>query len=139
MRTGYLRVISNADLYPIDEDMSASSLNYNAQRVWIVADKSRPRALLWTTLKASRKSFCYCIFPRICQIGFRYAQPFLLSRTVEFANNPGEPDAVGWGLTGAFLLAFVGVAVVNGSYCKTPCLPIWSLYTLPLRRWVIQS
>lgn len=138
MRTGYLRVISNEDLYPIDEDMSASSLNYNSQRVWVVADKSKPRALLWATLKASRKSFAYCIFPRICQIGFRYAQPFLLSRTVDFANQPEESDAVGWALTGAFMLAFVGIAVVNGSYCMLHCLLTLSSSGLLLECQAIQ-
>lgn len=117
MRIGYMRVIKNQDLYPIDDEMSSSTLNEHGQKVWAGADKSQRRALFWATLKASRAAFCYCIFPRICLIGFRYAQPFLLSRTVDFANSPGESDAVGWALTGAFGLVFVGLAVINGSYC----------------------
>jgi ATP-binding cassette subfamily C (CFTR/MRP) protein 1 len=124
MRIGYLRVIHNKDLYPIDEDMSSSALNEHAQKVWTGVDKSQPRALFWATLKASRLSFFYCILPRICLIGFRYAQPFLLSRTVDFANSPGEPDRIGWALTAAFGLVFVGLAVINGSYCTAPRTPI---------------
>lgn len=117
MRTGYLRVINNEDLYPIEDEMSSTVLNDQAQRAWIRADKFKPRALIWTTMRASLLSFCSGIFPRICLVGFRYAQPFLLSRTVNFANNPNDPDAVGWALTGAFGLVFMGMAVIYGMYC----------------------
>src|SRR6266550_2740397 len=99
MRTGYIRVINNEDLYPIDEEMSSTTLNDNAQRVWARVDKTGQSALLWATMRASIVPFCYGIFPRLCLIGFRYAQPFLLSRTVDFASDPKDPDAVGWGLT----------------------------------------
>lgn len=99
--------------------MSSSTLSENAQRAWIRTDKSKPRALLLATLKASLPAFCYGIFPRICLIGFRYAQPFLLSRTVDFANNPSDPDAIGWALTGAFGIVFGGMAVIYGSYCMS--------------------
>lgn len=116
MTIGYHRVIEDQDLYPIDGEMSSAFLRDHGQQVWNGAIQNRPRALFWSTLKSARTSFAYCIFPRICLIGFRYAQPFLLSRTVEFANNPAEPDAIGWGLTAAFGLVFLGMAVSNGSY-----------------------
>jgi ATP-binding cassette subfamily C (CFTR/MRP) protein 1 len=102
MRTGYVRVINNQDLYPIDYDMSSVVLNDRAQKAWTSAEKGDVRALLWSTLKASRGSLAFCIFPRVCLIGFRYAQPFLLS--------------IGWGLTAAFGLVFLGLAVASGSY-----------------------
>lgn len=116
MTTGFRRVIQNEDLYPIDEEMSSAFLQEHGERAWSVARRVKPRALLWSTLKATKASFAYCIFPRICVIGFRYAQPFLLSRTVDFANSPEEPDSIGWGLTAAFGLVFIGLAVANGSY-----------------------
>lgn len=116
MTTGFRRVIQNEDLYPIDEEMSSAFLKDRGELVWSRTRRARQRALLWSTLKATRAAFCYCIFPRLCLIGFRYAQPFLLSRTVDFANSPEQPDSVGWGLTGAFGLAFLGLAVANGSY-----------------------
>jgi hypothetical protein len=130
MRTGYSRVINHRDLYPIDEDLSSSTLNDHAQQVWAGADKHQRRALFWSTLKASRASLAYCIFPRICLIGLRYAQPFLLTRTVNFANNPKEPDSVGWDLTSAFGLVFLGPAVANESYCTLP--PLLDIY-VPVR------
>ncbi|PSS23282.1 hypothetical protein M430DRAFT_215613 [Amorphotheca resinae ATCC 22711] len=80
MPTGYSRVIYHGDLYPIEEDLSSSTLNDHAEQVWAGADKHQRRALFWSTLKASRAFLAYCIFPRICLIGFKYAQPFLLTR-----------------------------------------------------------
>lgn len=117
MTTGFRRVIQNEDLYPIDEEMSSAFLQRHGQRIWdATVGKHHKRALLWATLKANRAAFMYCIFPRLCLIGFRYAQPFLLSRTVDFANSPDEPESIGWGLTGAFGLVFLGLAVSNGMY-----------------------
>jgi ATP-binding cassette subfamily C (CFTR/MRP) protein 1 len=116
MTTGYRRVIQNEDLYPIDDEMKSAFLQDQGQQVWKRAPQGQSRALLWSTLKATRASLAYCIFPRLCLIGFRYAQPFLLSRTVDFASSPDEPDSIGWGLAGAFGLVFVGMAVSNGSY-----------------------
>lgn len=116
MTTGFRRVIHNEDLYPIDEDMTSSVLQNQAQSAWNTANKTRSYALLWSTLKAARRSFAYCIFPRLCVMGFRYAQPFLLSRAVQFTSTTDDSDSVGWGLTGAFVLVFLGMAVSNGTY-----------------------
>ncbi|KUJ07957.1 putative ATP-binding cassette transporter [Mollisia scopiformis] len=116
MRTGFTRVLSNEDLYPIDDSMTSRFLNHRAHVSWTAADKSRRWALMWATLKATRSPLLYCIFPRLCMIGFQYAQPFLLFRTVNFANNPDEPDSIGWGLTAAFGLVFLGLAISNGAY-----------------------
>lgn len=116
MTTGFNRVLSNEDLYPIDEEMTSRVLLTHASEAWNNTEKSSPRALLWSILRANQAAFLYCVFPRLCLIGFRYAQPFLLTRTVHFANNPGESDSTGWGLTAAFGLVFLGMAVANGAY-----------------------
>ncbi len=116
MTAGFSRILTNEDLYPIDSDMASTTLNLKAQQAWEAANKKNPRALVWATLKASRAACAYCIFPRICLIGFKYAQPFLLNRTVTFAQNPDEPDSIGWGLTGAFVLTFLGLGIANGAY-----------------------
>lgn len=116
MRTGFTRVLNNEDLYPVDEDMTSKVLRDRAHEAWKNADRDQKWALLWATVKATRSAFLYGVFPRLVLIGFRYAQPFLLSRTVNFANNIDEPDSIGWGLTGAFGLVFLGLAISNGAY-----------------------
>ncbi|KAG4443574.1 hypothetical protein IFR05_000951 [Cadophora sp. M221] len=116
MRTGFTKVLVNDDLYPIDDDMTSSVLLARSDKTWKAANKNRSQALFWTTIKANIIAFSHCIFPRLCVIGFRYAQPFLLERSIKFANNPEDPDRVGWALTAAFGLVFLGLAISNGSY-----------------------
>ncbi|KAB8290460.1 hypothetical protein EYC80_010891 [Monilinia laxa] len=116
MTTGFQRIIRNEDLYPIDEKMSSQYLYARAQNIWDRCDHTRSHILLWSTLKATRGAFAFGILPRLCIIAFRYAQPFLLQRTVSFANDESQPNSIGWGLTGAFGLVFLGLAVLNGTY-----------------------
>ncbi|KAJ5642139.1 hypothetical protein N7490_006139 [Penicillium lividum] len=116
MTSGFRRVLRNEDLYPIDRDMSSELLQTRMKNAWDNAQQSKPRALFWAVLRANTKPFLYCVVPRLCQIGFRYAQPFLLTRTISFASDATQPDSVGWGLTGAFFIVLLGVAVSNGAY-----------------------
>ena len=106
----------NDDLYPIDDDMTSSVLLFRADGAWKSANQERSQALLWAMIRANVVAFLYCVFPRVCMMGFRYAQPFLLERSIEFANNPEDPDRVGWALTAAFGLVFLGLAISSGSY-----------------------
>ena len=115
MRIGYRRVVREEDMFPIDEEMKSSFLTKKAQKSWDDALKTCSHALFWSTLKANRKRILICIFPRLCLIGFRYAQPLLLARTVKFVDSE-DRDTIGWGLTGAFGVVFVGVAIATGSY-----------------------
>lgn len=96
MTTGFSRIITNEDLYPIDDDMTSRVLSERAHEAWKAADQTKPRALLWITLKANLPAFLYCIFPRICLIGFRYAQPLLLFRTVTFSEDLHETESIGY-------------------------------------------
>jgi ATP-binding cassette, subfamily C (CFTR/MRP), member 1 len=96
MTIGYRRIIQNEDLYLIDDEMKSPSLLDRGQHIWKKAPQRQSRALLWSTLKATRAPLAYCIFQRLCLIGFPYAQPSLISRTVDFASNPEEPDSIRW-------------------------------------------
>lgn len=48
-------------------------------------------------------------------IGFNYAQPFLINRTVKFVNEPSTPENknIGYGLIGATAVTYIGRAVRN--------------------------
>ena len=116
MRKGFNRTIQQKDLFPVEDDMTSNKPKSRDEHSWEKSNKHRPCALFWSTLKTTRFQLAACIFRRLCVIGFRFAQPFLLSRTVNFVNSKGDSNNVGWGLTGAFGLVFAGMAVSNGSY-----------------------
>jgi ABC-type multidrug transport system fused ATPase/permease subunit len=116
MVSGSQRILQNCDLYPIDSDMSSSILQQRMKNAWSAARQDRNRALFWTVLRANLKPLLFCVIPRLLQMGFRYTQPFLLTRTIAFANDESQPDTIGWALTGAFFLVLLGVAVSNGMF-----------------------
>lgn len=66
--------------------------------------------------KSLRPMMFYAILPRFAKIGFKYAQPFLISRTITFASSATDADNVGWALIGAFGLVFGGLAVSTSVY-----------------------
>ncbi|KAL2069425.1 hypothetical protein VTL71DRAFT_14104 [Oculimacula yallundae] len=118
LKMGYGRVVRAEDMFPIDGEMKSEVLVERAQKTWDKARKNKGRGkntLFWSVMKANWKALIVCVFPRICLIGFRYAQPLLLARTVRFVDSQ-DSDSIGWGLTGAFGLVFVGLAVSSGNY-----------------------
>ena len=114
MTSGFHRVLQNHDLYPIDRDMSSQALQQRMKTAWSSATQDKRRALFWAVLRANLKPLSYCVVPRLLQIGFKYTQPFLLARTITFANDESQPDSIGWGLSGAFFIVLLGIAVSNG-------------------------
>jgi len=113
---GFRRIIRKEDLFPMEDEMSSSVLASRAKRLWNTANKTRSHALCWSTLNSNSRQLALCIFPRLCLIGFRYAQPLLLSRTTEFVSSTTDKKNIGWGLTGAFGIAFLGLGISNALY-----------------------
>ncbi|KAG9231678.1 putative multidrug resistance-associated protein [Amylocarpus encephaloides] len=115
MRLGFRQVIKLSDLFAMSYEMSSNVLSKRAQASWDNGNQIRSNALFWSTLKATRYHMALCVFPRLCIIGFRFAQPFILSRTVNFVNST-DSNNIGWGLTAAFGIVLAGKAVATGSY-----------------------
>ena len=115
-RTGFRKLLSNEDLYPIDDSMASTVLRDHLQDVWNSSGKQSPHALVWSTMKALRGPLSYCVFPRLCLTGFKFAQPFLIERTISFVDTPNQADEIGWALTAAYGFVSLGLAVANGSY-----------------------
>jgi hypothetical protein len=53
------------------------------------------------------------VFPRLCLIGFNYAQPFLVSSAIAYVSQPVEAQNKndGYGLIAAAGLIYLGIAV----------------------------
>jgi hypothetical protein len=87
-------------------------------------------------VKSLRYMMLYAVLPRFAKIGFKYAQPFLISRTITFAASATDGDNIGWALVGAFGLVFGGLAVSTSVY-KYICVrdsPVFSKEVVLIKR-----
>lgn len=70
--------------------------------------------LRWTIVAAA--------VPRLCLIGFKFAQPFFIDKLIQFVSSEGHSELSGakYGLLGAAALIYIGLAVWSLS---KPSLP----------------
>ncbi|KAJ6134374.1 ABC transporter integral membrane type 1 [Penicillium sp. IBT 18751x] len=73
----------------------------------------QPHSLLWASMRYYAVPFLLGILPRALQIGFTFAQPFLVDATITWVDGPDESYTMsqGYGLIGAFALTYIGIAV----------------------------
>lgn len=83
-----------------------------------MADRnSGKHALVYAMFHCIRWPLVSIIIPRLCLIGFNYAQPFLISSAITFVSQPIEDQKKndGYGLIGAAGLIYIGIAVIGHS------------------------
>lgn len=71
-------------------------------------------ALAYALFNYLKWSLALVVFPRLCLIGFNYAQPFLISRAIEYVSEPvsSENKNDGYGLIAATALVYLGISVI---------------------------
>ncbi|KAJ5794580.1 ABC transporter [Penicillium paradoxum] len=86
-----------------------------------VTDQEQEYGLFVSLMRAFWLPIVSAGFPRLCLLGFTFAQPFLINRTVNFVGQPltEETKNAGYGLIGAFGLVYIGLAVSTGIYTYT--------------------
>lgn len=92
-----------------------SSINFflvNELTIYLVSNKT-PHALFFTLLKTLKWPLLASVFPRLCLIGFNFSQPFLITAAIKLSQSPVTPQSQneGYGLIGAYILVYVGIAV----------------------------
>ena len=114
---GFSNILRIGDLYSIDPDLKSSVLQQRFRARWDVAKQDHKYALMITTFLVMKWEILVSVIPRILIIGFKYSNPFLLERTVEYVNNRQyQPENVGLGLIAAYSLVYTGLALLTASY-----------------------
>ena len=67
--------------------------------------------LLFACFKAYKRSLLSGIIPRLFLSGFMFANPFLVTATINWVDDEAASTASGKGLIGAFALVYLGSAV----------------------------
>ncbi|KAJ5790163.1 ABC transporter integral membrane type 1 [Penicillium psychrosexuale] len=116
MRTGFARSLTDHDLFPIHDSLAARTLLPKARSSFGASNQSSRHALAFSTLWATKYIFLAGVAPRLALAAFKYTLPFLITRTTSWTADPSQPDSIGWRLTGAWLLVFLGQAISNCFY-----------------------
>lgn len=74
---------------------------------------SKAHSIIYATLLCLRWEVLSIVFPRLCLIGFNYAQTFFIERVITTLNQPESHNTRndGYGLIGAAALIYCGKAV----------------------------
>ncbi|WYZ37828.1 hypothetical protein EsH8_II_001334 [Colletotrichum jinshuiense] len=116
---GYRNILRLDDLYPLDPDLASEPLYKKLAGAWEkVPDRTAPGALFSTWLRVFAGPVATAIIPKLFQIAFSYAQPFLINEAISLASQPQtQPyNNRGFGLIGAYVLVYTGIAVSTGQY-----------------------
>lgn len=111
LRLGYSKSIQVQDLYDVDEDLQGAAAGRKLQASWT---KPRPHyALLRAACFAYSSPLLLGVLARLCVTAFTFCQPFLITATVNFMQQPetAESERYGQALIGAYVLVYVGIAV----------------------------
>lgn len=116
---GWRKVISMNDLFPLDSSMSAEALE---ERLTNIMGKSQFRGKKFGLGRGLAKSmavaFLIPVGPRIALIGFTFCQPFLINSVLSYLEEPAalRDQNIGYGLIGATLLIYSGMALSEAFY-----------------------
>ncbi|KAG0652310.1 abc multidrug transporter B [Hyphodiscus hymeniophilus] len=116
---GFRNVLTLDDLWQTPPEISSERLRDDMQAVWNHRSKPEGRyALMWACTKCLVWPLLSVAPARICLIGFNYAQPFLISRMINFVSEPQNTlyKNESKGLIAAAALIYIGVAISTVSY-----------------------
>ncbi|GKT51184.1 ABC transporter fum19 [Colletotrichum spaethianum] len=114
---GYRNVLTIKDLYALDQGMIAETMQVTlAQELDKGTYHGKKHGLARALAKALAVPLLLPVAPRIALIGFNYSQPFFIQTLLEYLQNPDAPKNVGYGLIGASVLIYTGIAISTALY-----------------------
>lgn len=129
VRQGYRRILSIDDLPAIEPQLRSRVLHCQLEREWVTCepclplparsdadtwttgDKTSKYSLLLACFRAYSLAFFSGVLPRLCLIGFTFAQPFMINTLTNWVQDNDASKSSGNGLIGAYGLVYLGMAV----------------------------
>ncbi|KUJ15922.1 P-loop containing nucleoside triphosphate hydrolase protein [Mollisia scopiformis] len=118
LATGFRRLMTLDDLFVTDNALLSEPLGEEMKKSWNKYRSSGRWALAYAVFHSLRYSLALIVFPRLCLIGFNYAQPFLISSAIIYVSKPAalEDKNNGYGLIGATALIYLGITFCTTHY-----------------------
>ena len=117
LKLGFGSTLCTDDLFNLDQAISSANVRDRFSRRWAsIKDHSR-FSLIWATISVLKWQLLISGTPRLFLAGVKFAQPFLIQATIKYVSNRDhQPASIGWGLVGAYFLAYLATAVLTASY-----------------------
>ncbi|ETN41096.1 uncharacterized protein HMPREF1541_03031 [Cyphellophora europaea CBS 101466] len=114
---GFRRILDVDQLPAIDNELSSPELQKRVWARWERLPHKTPGALVKLLFSEYKYSMFQGMLPRLALSGFTFAQPFLITRVVNFATDPVVrlDNQLGNGLIAATALIYIGLAVSNAN------------------------
>ncbi len=115
---GFSRTLSLKDLFPLDKHLTSEYLFQRLSDTWHFLDNKSPNSLFLLVANTMKWHLLSAFPPRLALIGFTFCQPFLITRAIDLSQQPIDKASsnAGYGLIGAYLLVYVGIALTTGQY-----------------------
>ncbi|KAI1382741.1 P-loop containing nucleoside triphosphate hydrolase protein [Hypoxylon trugodes] len=117
--TGYKKVLTLDDLYPLDQRMASKDLQMKlAECVDALRSPNQKYGLAKALAETLAVPLLLPIGPRIAMTAFQFCQPLLINTLLNYLQQPPQDSSpnVGYGLIGATILIYPGIAVSSAIY-----------------------
>lgn len=119
MIRGFKATLSMSSLHHLDSELQASlALDKTLEFQLKNERKNRHKhRLLLLVIRCHKTALLLAVIPRLCLMGFTFAQPFLINRVITFVEGDkgNDPRSFAYGLMGATALVYLGLAVSHQS------------------------
>ncbi|KAE8149908.1 P-loop containing nucleoside triphosphate hydrolase protein [Aspergillus avenaceus] len=119
---GFRSSITIDDLDHLDKPLESAETARKALGTW--ARRQHPERRFefpWQMCRVFKGPLALTILPRLFMIGFTFSQPFLIASILNWLDNSHRESSEGYGLVGATLLIYVGMALSNLIYDQSLC------------------
>lgn len=115
LQKGYSKVLRIEDINEIDTHLQGQECSEKLQVAWKSqqSNDTSSHHLIKATFYAYRWGFLSAVLLRLALSVFNFAQPFLITATINYLGSPSTPESrlTGQALIGAYIVVYVGLAV----------------------------
>ncbi|AEO61238.1 ABC transporter [Thermothelomyces thermophilus ATCC 42464] len=117
-KQGFRRDLDVDDLFLLDKHLRASYGFARFQSIWNSITEKSPYSLLWASYRVLKWPVLQTILPRACYTALSFCQPFLINHAIVLSQEPvtNVSTQKGYGLIGAYILVYGGIALAMGQY-----------------------
>ncbi|KAI4723833.1 multidrug resistance-like protein [Aureobasidium sp. EXF-10728] len=114
---GARHLLKPEDLYAISDDVASETLSSQFAQEWDKQARTGPADLKKVLFVLLKWPILVSIIPRLALLALTFCQPLLLRRLLDYLNDSDvEARNIGYGLIGAYLVVYVGLATTSAIY-----------------------